>query len=904
MWRGKRAMSGLEQDIRDHIERETENNIALGMPPEEARRQACVKFGSVALAVDDTRAVWAWVWLEQLWQDVRYAVRTLSRSPGFAAAVVITLGLGIGVNTAMFSMLDAVVLQKLPVPDAHELIALYETAPKAVPDTVGGRGRYMRFSYPRFVRLQQVLGTHGSLAAMTRTTLFAGRLHNGQRMSVGVQLVSGDYFETLRVRPTRGRLLTAADADTASAPVAVISNHFWKAQMGAVDDAIGQQLEINGVAATVVGVAPLGFTGAWLDDNPDVWLPLTLESAVQYRTNTSSYGPVDPNQSFLGQDRIAWLHLVGRVRGPDRQLAETLLQNANRLGLREFAIAATTNARGRAEFLAQKLAIEPLAHGFSRLRAEHSGMLLALMGLVAMVLILTAANVANLLLVRAGLRGREVAVRLALGATTNRIVRHVLTEALLLAGLGGVAGVLAAGWSRHVLAREIVGRSSLLPAGFSLDMRTLSFAVGVSLVTAMVFGLAPALRAARAGGLPSTGLNERHTVGLGTMKGMRPLVVLQLALSVVVVFGATLLSRSLMNLVRVDPGFAVEHLVSASFDARRLASSANALTALADRLVSATNAVPGARSAAVSVCGLLAGCSYNTDVRIEGVEGTVDVQQNWVGPKYFATVGLPLLRGRAFDERDTEHGLPVAIITDSVARRYFAGRDPIGRRLSGLAALGQRYDAEIVGVVGDLRPVSLREEPVSMVFYPLSRRRADAVPTALDIRVSGDPDQAVRTVREALKRAVPGFTFNVTSMPMRLSEQMERDRTVAYLTSAFGGLALLLASVGLYGVLSYIVAQRNREIGLRMALGAQRSEVLALVFKQGAVLALIGLTLGLAAAPLATRSLQGMFFEVTPLDPPTFIAVASIMLIVAALAAIIPARRATKVDPMVALRCD
>ncbi|MGH9158889.1 MAG: FtsX-like permease family protein, partial [Vicinamibacteraceae bacterium] len=739
--------------------------------------------------------------------------------------------------------------------------------------------------------------------ATTQTTLFPGRLRNGQRTSVGVQLVSGSYFETLRVLPVRGRMLTAADTGAASPPVAVVSDRFWRSQMGGAGDAIGQTLEINGVAATLVGVAPPGFTGAWLDDTPDVWLPLTLQSEVQYESNRSSYGPVDLSQSFLGQDRIAWLNLVGRVREPDRRLGETLLQRANRLGLREFAVAATTNSRGRAELLAQRLAIEPLAHGFSGLRARHTDMLLALMGLVAMILLLTSANVANLLLVRAGLRGREVAVRIALGATTSRITRHVLTEALLLAGLGGLAGVVAAGWSRHVLAREIVGTSSLLPAGFSLDVRTLTFAACISLVTAIIFGLAPALRAARAGSLPSAGLNERQTVGLGTMKGMRPLVVFQLALSVVVVFGATLLSRSLMNLVRVDPGFAVEHLVSASFDARRLASSGHALTATVDRLVSATDAVPGRRSAAVSICGLLAGCSYGTDIRIEGMEGMAHVHQNWVGPKYFATVGLPLLRGRAFDERDTEHGLPVAIITDSIARRYFTGRDPIGRRLSNRAA-GQPDDAEIVGVVGDARSVSLREEPVPMVFYPLSRRRADAVPTALDIRVSGDPNLAVRTVSEALKRAEPGLTFNVTSMPMRVSEQMERERMVAYLTSAFAGLALLLASVGLYGVLSYIVAQRSREIGLRMALGAQRSKVLVLVLKQGAVLALLGLTLGLAAAPLATGSLQDMFFEVTPLDLPTFISVASVMLVVAALAAVIPARRATKVDPMVALRCD
>jgi len=909
MWRGKRAQRGLEQDIRDHIERETDDNIALGMSPGEARRQALLKFGNVGLAIEDTRAVWAWVWLEQLRQDVWYAVRTLSRTPGFTAAAVITLGLGIGVNTAMFSMLDAVVLRKLPVPDAREVVALFETAPRAVPDSIGDMGRNLPFSYPRYVRLQQALGTHGALAAMTSTRPFAVRLHNGTPTSVGVQLVSGNYFETLRVLPTRGRMLTIADAEAASAPVAVISDAFWKGQMGGVDDAIGRTLEINGVAATVVGVAAAGFTGAWLDDNPAVWLPLTLQSAVQYKNNYSSYGAVDSNQSFLEQDRIAWLNLIGRVGRADRRLAETLLQNANRQGLSEFAMAVTTNPSRQAAFLARTLKIEPLAHGFSRLRDRQSGMLLALMGLVTMILILTCANVANLLLVRALRRTRDVAVRVALGATTSRIVRHVLTEALLLAALGGLTGALAAGWSRHLLARQIVGTSSLLPAGFSLDARTLSFAIGVSLLTALVFGLAPALRAVRAGGVPGAGLNERETFGLGALKGMRPLVVVQLALSVVIIFGATLLSRSLFNLVHVDPGFAVEHLVSASFNARSAGFGRWGLgaspteTALTDRLVSAALSVPGATSAAVAVCGLQEGSWYRTNVQIEGVEDKVGVHQNWVGPEYFATVGLPLLRGREFDKRDTEHSMPVVIVTDSIVRRYFAGRDPIGRHVRAMAA-GQQYDAEIVGVVGDLRPVSLREAPVSMVFYPLSRRRADAVPTSVDVRVSGDPNQAVRAVREALKAAEPALTFNVTTMPMRLSRQVERDRAVAYMTSAFAGLALLLAAIGLYGVLSSVVAQRHREIGVRMALGAEPSEVLTLILKQGAVLALAGLTLGLAAAPLATRSLQSIFFEVTPLDPAAFISVATIMLMVAAVAAIVPARRAMKVDPMIALRCD
>jgi predicted permease len=470
--------------------------------------------------------------------------------------------------------------------------------------------------------------------------------------------------------------------------------------------------------------------------------------------------------------------------------------------------------------------------------------------------------------------------------------------------IGGLLGVLAAGWSRASLAREIVGSSRLLPPGFSLDTRTMIFAAVVSIATAMIFGLVPAVRAARAGRLGAIGLNERHAIGLGSTRGMRPLVVLQLAVSVVIIFAATLLSRTVMNLARVEPGFGVEHLVSASFNPRTRAQTSEELTAVTDRLVGAAAAVPGTTSAAVSVCGLLWGCSYTTNVRIEGVEGSVSVYQNWVGPRYLATIGLPLVRGREFDGHDTEQRAPVAIISDSIARRYFPGQDPLGRRLSGGVGDTDPFDAEIIGVARDLHPVSLREPPVQMVFYPLNRRRADAIPTALDLRVSGDPDQSVAAVRDALRGAEPGLTINVTSMPARLNQQVERERAVAYLTSAFAGLALLLASVGLYGLLSYGVAQRSREIGVRMALGAQGSEVLALVLRQGGVLAIVGLTLGLLSAPLATRSLQGMFFDVTPLDPPTFVGVTVILLAVAAVAAIIPARRATKVDPVVALRCE
>ena len=890
-------------ELQQYLSASVDAKVDAGFDRADAIRAARAEIGSAAAIHDYVQDVGWEHRLVNAWDDVRYVARGLKASPGFTLAVLTTLGLGIGVNTAMFSMLDAVVLRKLVVPRAEELFALYENAPQAVPDPVSGSGRYLRFSYPRYTRLQQALGTHGALAATTGINRFPARLQDGQRTAVDLQLVSGNYFDTLRVQPARGRALTVEDTTERAAAVAVVSDAFWKHQLSAAD-AIGQTLEINQVIVTVVGIAPSGFGGVWLDDSPDLWLPVTLQPLIQHRTNTSTYGAVDTTRSFLDQDRIAWLNLVGRTGREERRLAETFLQTENRLAVADFAREAAENAHERESMQAHTLALEPLSHGFSRLRARQSTTLLALMGLLSLILLLTAANVANLMLVRASRRRRETAVRVALGATTSRIVAQVLTESLLLAGLGGAAGVLAAGWSGHLLARQLIGTSSLLPAGFSLDVRTLVFALAASTVTAIVFGTAPALRAARAGGFVSSDLNERETTGLAALRGMRPFVVLQLVLSVVIVFAATLLSRSLLNLVRVDTGFAAEHLVTASFvNVRALAASGVSLTALEDRLVSAANGVPGATSSAVSVCGLLAGCSYTTSVRIDGVDGTVPVYQNWVGPGYFATVGLRLLRGREFDDHDTARSMPVVVITESIARRYFAGRDPIGTTLRGLPA-AQQYDAQIVGVAADVRPVSLRDGPVAMVFYPYSLRRADAMPTAIDIRVAGDPDSVVAGVRDALTRAEPGLTFNVTSMPMRLAQHIERDRAVAYLTSAFAGLSLLLASIGLYGVLSYLVGQRSREIGLRLALGAQRSNVITLVLKQGTALTVIGLAIGLAVAPLATRSLQGMFFEVSPLDVRMFVTVALVMLGVAAVATIVPARRATRVDPIVALRCE
>jgi predicted permease len=625
-----------------------------------------------------------------------------------------------------------------------------------------------------------------------------------------------------------------------------------------------------------------------------------LQHALHYQNNTSSYGRYDGDASWLREDLVAWLNLVARVPGADQPRATAQLKASNQQGLVALADR-LANPKERTSMLAHTLAVEPVSRGFSGLRARFSDALFALTAMVAVVLLVTCANIANLLLARAVGRAREVGIRISLGATTGRLARQCLAESLALALTGGACGALFGAWASGLLAHEVLGRSNL-PLVFSPDVRVLAFALGLSLATAVVFGLAPALRAIQVGRIAAIGTTPRQAVGQVTTKGMHSLVVVQLALSVVVVFSAFLLGRTLVNFTRIDPGFSSEHLVTASFDPITSGYESAQYAPLARRLVAAARTVPGVVSASASRCGLVAGCSTSSSVRLEGAEGTVSSNMNWVSPGYFLTAGIPRVAGREFDERDDEHGTRVAIVNESIVRRYFPGQNPVGRRLT-----YAQLEIEIVGVVRDAHTQTLHEPPVPMVYFPIDQRPAarNTAITNLDVRVAGDPRQAVAAVREAIRRTEPGLLLiDVALMSARLERDLSRERVVAYLAFSFGLLTLLLASLGLYGVLSYGVARRTQEIGVRMALGARRSEVMGSVLKGSLTLTLAGIVLGLLAAAAVARYLSGMLFGVTALDPLTFVAVSGTFLLVMTLAACLPARRATRIDPIVALRCE
>jgi predicted permease len=843
--------------------------------------------------------------IHTLWQDVKYAARSLRHTPGFTAAAIVTLALGMGANATIFTLLDAVLFKPLPVSRPDELFALYENAPDAAPDALpdsnGGTGRYLRFSYPRFLRLQEALGNDGQLAGTTLSVRFVGRLQGTSQASpILTQLVSGLYFSTLGAEMQRGRPITESDMQRDErANVAVISDGYWKRALGGTEQALGQTIVIKGVALTIVGIAPADFVGIRTDSVADLWVPLTLQDSLEYTTNRSDYGSSDESKPWMDEDHIAWLNLVARVPPGRRAGAITRLQNANAQGLQQLA-EGFKDAPERASTMRRSLVVMPFERGFSALRSRYGDALYALAAMVGIVLLVTCANIANLLLARATGRVRDTSIRLSLGATTGRLVRQHLTESLLLAAAGGAMSVLAAQWTSELMARAVLGRTGELPPVFSLDARVWVFTAALSIVSALAFGVAPALRAVHAGHVHGRSINQRLSTR-GVLRGMRPLVAAQLALSFSVVFAAVLLGRTLTYFARIDPGFSPEHVVTATIDPSTSGYAREQVLPLVDRLLTAIQSVPGVESAAVTTCGLMTNCSYSSGFEVEGAGTGIQLNNNWIAPTYLATVGIPLVAGRDFTDRDTDQSPRVAIISDSIAKRFFPGQNPLGRRLG-----RGKLDTEIVGVVRDVMP-TLHAESGAMIYFPTRQppRNFAAPPRTIAVRVSGEAELAIPAVRASIQQTEPGLLLDsVSTMSAALARDVARERLIAYLASSFAFLALLLACIGLYGVLSYTVTRRTQEIGVRMALGARPRDLTRMVIGDGSRIVLAGVAIGAAAAVMVGRLVTTLLAGVSASDPITLVAVGSALVVVALAASYIPARRASRIDPATALRTE
>jgi predicted permease len=848
-----------------------------GFSAAEAAEASHRALGNMTLAREDARDVWAVRWLDGLIRDVRHGIRLLRRNPGFTLAAVLSLSLGIGANTAIFSLIDAVVLQALPVEKPEQLVVL---------ERVNTRGERSNLSYQLFDSLRTSdLVFSGAFAALDGTYRVEvdgrGTLADGD--AVRVQAVSGEYFQVLGVQTTIGRPLTPEDDRVdRSEPVAVISHGFWQRRFRGDASVIGRRLTLKHEPVTIVGVAPVGFFGESVGRVPDLWVPLTLQPKL------------DP-PDLLNDPRVGWLRVMARLQ-PEMSLTQA--QAAMRARLQ--GLKADAGPLGQALRQVSEISVEPGRRGLADTRARFSQQLWILMAVVGVVLLIACANVANLLLVRSAARRQETAIRLAIGAGRGRLVRQFLTESALLAFLSGSVGVLLAWWGSQVLLVLASDGSSPLAIDVTPNVRILAFTFTVSLVTVLLFGLAPASAATRQdthGALKTASKRSRLTLP-------RVLIAVQIGLSLLLLTGAGLLLQTLKNLRTVDLGFAADEIVQVAMNPRPAGYSREQLPDLYRRLLARFESVPGIRSTSMATSGFGGGTSRTCCIAIQGhipLQGEErEVRTTTITPDYFRTMGVPLLNGRAFSATDIDPAASespkVAIINEAMARQYFGSVAVVGRRFGWGDSPRATYNTEVVGVARNALYGDLRQGPRPLIYYPTAGGRYLIVRAGLPVSaIAGLVGREIHAVD-------PNLDANVQTVPQIRDRALVLERMLARLSGFFSIAALLLAGIGLYGVMAYGVARRTKEIGIRVALGAQRHSVVQQVFSETLGLVVVGILFGAAAALMATRLLTSTLFGVTPSDPLTLGLAMLVLIVVAALAGVVPARRAARVEPSVALR--
>ena len=829
--------------------------------------------------------------MQALWRDIRHTARALRKAPGFTAVVVLTLALGIGANTAIFSLMDQVLLRSLPVWEPSRLVLL--DGPGAF------QGRTMNaqtFSYPMYTDFRDRTQVFSGLLARypSRMTL----AWHGQSENVDGDLVSGNYFDVLGVRAAIGRVFNAADDRTPGAhPIVVISYGYWQRRFGGDPAILNQSVTVNGHPMTIVGVTAPGFSGVSVGTSTDVMVPLMMKPQMT------------PTWNDLDNRRSRWVTVIGRL-APGVSLEQASSQmNVIYRQINEQEIKEIKNASPsfRQRFTTKHLDLLPGGRGLSDLRAQFSTPLTVLMAMVGVVLLIASANVANLMLARTAARRKEIVLRLALGAGHARIIRQQLVESGLLAFGGAALGLVLAWWTGSALLAALPGDPVTRTLSPAPDARVLLFTLGLALFTALLFGLAPSVQAARSG-VNATLKEEGGSVAGGGRQARvrRGLVILQVAMSMLLLAGAGLFARSLYNLTAVNPGFQVERLLTFSLDPTLSGYSQDRATALFLQLQEELGAVPGVKLASMSEIGMLSGNDWRMTIRVDGYQPKEDENMNpsvdGVAPRFFATMGIPLVAGREFSDSDAAGAPRVAIINETMARYYYGDTSPIGRRIG--FGRDKATDIEIVGVVSDVRSQQLRDQAPRFIYIPY--RQDDSV-TGLTffVRAAGDPAAAAVGIRQAVRRLDANLPIaDMKTMDVQVAESLFVERMVAILSVAFGALATLLAAVGLYGVMAYAVARRTREIGIRMALGAERGRVLRMVLREVVMMAVAGVGAGLLAAVYVTRKVQAQLFGLSPSDPLTLGTTVVFLLAVALFAGFGPARRATTIDPNVALRTE
>jgi predicted permease len=867
---------------------EAQEQQANGLSPEEARYAARRAFGNTALVKEEVREMWGWASFERLCQDLRYAARGLGRNPGFALVIVLSLALGIGANTAIFSVLNAVLLRPLPVVHPEQLYAL---------DITESRFRApQRFSYPLFEQMRGA--APDGVAAMSRVARMYSRLTGEAEQDITrVQLVSGEYFTLLGLAPERGRLLGPADNLTIGQhPVTVVSHAFWQRKLGGSPAVLGRSIDLNGAPLTIVGVAPPGFNGLWLESPVDTWIPLLMQAAAHYQQNFSSSN-ADEDKPWPNQEGIRWLDVM--VRTPGNLPA---LQGVFQRWLEGHARQVSSGI-DRQLFLHQRLILDPLAQGYSNVRGQIEAPLYALVGMVALVLLIACANSVNLILARGASRQREIAVRLSVGASRARVFRQLLTESFLLVAIAAAAGMLAARIGSSLLVRAALGASAAAsPITASLDWRVLGFSLAASILTALLCGVMPALRATEVELDAAAKFGARGVSARSRSTPQRFLVAGQIAFVFVLLIAAAWFSGSLRYLARLNLGYDQDQVVTVWVRPELAGYPQGQLPDLHRRLVESLEALPGVQSAVYAMCGLASGCRTGSSITVAGYQPAagedVRVQENRVGPHYFSTVGMRLLAGRDFTEHDKENAPLVAIVNQAAVRRYFPNGNAIGREFG-----YGKPNVEIVGIVADARINSEREPAPPMAFYPLAQ--GTVFGGCVEVRIAGDAVPRIREIREAVTKVDPNLPIDsIRTVRDQVNGNLRRDRLVVWLAYVFGALALGLACFGIYGTMSYAVARRTNEIGIRMALGAMPGRVFRLVFCESLALLGLGLVVGTPLVVAASHPVSRVVVGVDVSDPLIPALAVLVVTLTAAFAAYVPARSASRVDPTVALRYE
>ncbi|HEU4509153.1 MAG TPA: ABC transporter permease [Pyrinomonadaceae bacterium] len=833
--------------------------------------------------------------MDSIIKDIRYGIRSLLKRPGFTAIAVLTLALGIGANTAIFSAVNATLMRPLPVRDPDRLLFVFN----------GPAGNV--FSYPDYTAYRDHNTVFDGMLAFGGIT--ASLNSDDQTDLVAGAIVSGNFFDVLGVRAQLGRVITPDDDKVPGAhPVAVISHGLWQRRFGADPNILGRQLLLNGHNFTIIGVLPAGFDGLQLGVVRDLYVPM-MQQATMRPPRAGYSGEMNPDLLQVRGNR--WLFTVGRMKPgvtPEqaqaslaliaKQLEEAYPKINRNRGVSVYAFSESDNPSNRQQL---------------------SSVARLLMAVVGIVLLIACANVANLLLARSSARTKEIAVRLAIGATRWRVVRQLLTEGILLATIGGGAGLLLAWWATRSLRAAPPPQGSLLiTPQFSIDTRVLLFTLGLSLLAGVVFGLAPALRASRPALIPAlkddaAAFFERtRTFGLRNL-----LVVVQVALSVVLLIAAGLFLRSLQQAQTIDPGFDAEKVVTLPLNINLLRYTKTQGREFYRQVIERVEAIPGVESASLARIAAVSGGSSVRSLLIEGRAGSGNqfrsdgagaapgdnesVSSNVVGPKYFQTMGIGLLQGRDFNAQDAENHPLVVIVNEAFVRVHFSSENPVGKRLSFGGPEGPWR--EIVGVVRTSKYFSVGEAPTPVAYVPLAQNHETGM--TLHVRTAVDPSTvagAIRNETQSLEKNLPLVPPEL--MSDRINNSLYAARMGAILLAVFGGLALLLASIGLYGVMAFAVSRRTRELGIRVALGAKPRDVFGLVLRQGMTLVIAGLFVGLVVAAIVTRLLASFLYGVSTTDALTFTAIPVLLALVALLACYLPARRATKVEPLVALRYE